>query len=100
MKKDIDFGSLLDIVKESGYSRLPVYEEEVDKILGILYVKDLIGHTQQGPDFDWNSLIRTNMLYIPENKKIDDLLRDFSDQTTAHGHRCGRVWRYPWHRYP
>ncbi|MBK8850172.1 MAG: CBS domain-containing protein [Saprospiraceae bacterium] len=77
VEKDIDFGSLLDIVKESGYSRLPVYEEEVDKILGILYVKDLIGHTQQGPDFDWNSLIRTNMLYIPENKKIDDLLRDF-----------------------
>ncbi len=77
VEKDINFISLLDIVKESGYSRLPVYEEEVDKILGILYVKDLIGHTQQGPDFDWNSLIRTNMLYIPENKKIDDLLRDF-----------------------
>ncbi len=77
VEKDIDFTSLLDIVKESGYSRLPVYEEDVDKILGILYVKDLIGLTNEGPDFKWNELIRTNMLYIPETKKIDDLLRDF-----------------------
>ncbi len=77
VEKEIDFTSLLDIVKESGYSRLPVYEEDVDKILGILYVKDLIGLTNEGPDFKWNELIRTNMLYIPETKKIDDLLRDF-----------------------
>lgn len=77
VEKDIDFTSLLDIVKESGYSRLPVYEEDVDKILGILYVKDLIGLTNEGSDFKWNELIRTNMLYIPETKKIDDLLRDF-----------------------
>jgi gliding motility-associated protein GldE len=77
VEKDIDFTSLLDIVKESGYSRLPVYEEDVDKILGILYVKDLIGLTNEGPDFKWNDLVRTNMLYIPETKKIDDLLRDF-----------------------
>lgn len=77
VEKDIDFSSLLNIIRESGYSRLPVYEEDVDKILGILYVKDLIGLTNEGADFAWNDLIRTNMLYIPETKKIDDLLRDF-----------------------
>ncbi|HRD06257.1 MAG: gliding motility-associated protein GldE [Saprospiraceae bacterium] len=77
VEKDIDFTSLLNIIRESGYSRLPVYEEDVDKILGILYVKDLIGLTNEGADFAWNDLIRTNMLYIPETKKIDDLLRDF-----------------------
>lgn len=77
VEKETDFNSLLKIVRESGYSRLPVYDEELDKILGILYVKDLIGFTHENQAFQWNHLIRTNMLYIPETKKIDDLLRDF-----------------------
>ncbi|MBK8700730.1 MAG: gliding motility-associated protein GldE [Saprospiraceae bacterium] len=77
VEKETGFEDLLKIVNESGYSRLPIYDEDFDNILGILYVKDLVGHTRELDGFDWNSLIRTNMLYIPETKKIDDLLRDF-----------------------
>lgn len=77
IEKDIDFNQLLEIVRESGYSRLPVYDDDFDNIIGILYVKDLIGHTDESVSFHWQQFIRTNMLYVPETKKIDDLLRDF-----------------------
>lgn len=73
----IQFNELVKIALESGYSRLPVYEEDFDNIKGILYVKDLIGLTNEKTTFDWSSLVRSNLLYIPETKKIDDLLRDF-----------------------
>ncbi|HPQ22551.1 MAG TPA: transporter associated domain-containing protein, partial [Saprospiraceae bacterium] len=56
---------------------LPVYEEDFDKVIGILYVKDLLGYTVEGKDFDWLKLIRDQVLYVPESKKIDDLLREF-----------------------
>ena len=77
VEKETNFVDLITIVIESGYSRLPVYDEEFDNIIGILYVKDLVGHIHESKDFQWQQLIRTNMLYIPEMKKIDDLLRDF-----------------------
>ncbi|GJM31772.1 MAG: hypothetical protein DHS20C18_07730 [Saprospiraceae bacterium] len=74
------FQDLLTLVKESGLSRIPVYETDFDNITGILYVKDLLGKLQHGPDFEWQSLIRTNVLFVPEAKKIDDLLREFQKQ--------------------
>lgn len=77
VEKDVNFDELLKIVNESGYSRLPVYEDDFDKIIGILYVKDLIGYTNESSAFNWFQLVRSNLLFIPETKKIDDLLRDF-----------------------
>lgn len=77
IENDINFAELLETVRESGYSRLPVYEDDFDNIIGILYVKDLIGHTEESNTYNWQQFIRTNMLYVPETKKIDDLLRDF-----------------------
>ncbi len=74
------YRELLDIARQSGYSRIPVYEEDLDNIIGILYVKDLLGHLNESDDFTWNSLIRNQVMYIPESKKIDDLLRDFQQQ--------------------
>jgi len=62
------FKEVMKTVKESGYSRLPVYKEELDNIVGILYVKDLLAHTD---------LIRSSVLFVPESKKIDELLREF-----------------------
>jgi CBS domain containing-hemolysin-like protein len=56
---------------------MPVYEEDFDKILGILYIKDLIGHSKENKNFEWQKLVRTNVLYVPELKKIDELLREF-----------------------
>lgn len=75
-----DYMSLMTIVKESGYSRLPVFEEDFDTIKGILYVKDLLGHTQEEGDFQWQNLIRDQILYVPESKKIDELLREFQQK--------------------
>ncbi|MEM6378195.1 MAG: gliding motility-associated protein GldE [Bacteroidota bacterium] len=76
----IDFHELLSIVRSSGYSRIPVYDEEFDNVTGILYAKDLLGHLNEDKAFEWQHLIRTNMLYVPEAKKIDDLLKDFQKQ--------------------
>lgn len=77
---DTDFKELMNIVKENGYSRLPVYEEDFDELKGILYVKDLLGLTSEGNDFKWQKLIRDKILYVPESKKIDDLLREFQNE--------------------
>lgn len=72
-----DFADMLTVVRSSGFSRLPVFDESVDQIKGILYVKDLLGHTNEAPTFHWNSLIRDNVVYVPETKKIDELLKEF-----------------------
>jgi len=71
------FEEVIQIVKENGYSRLPIYIEDFDKITGILYAKDLIGHLDKGNEFEWQNLIRSNLLYVPETRKIHDLLNDF-----------------------
>lgn len=76
----INYHELLAVVRESGYSRIPVYDEDFDKIIGLLYVKDLLGHINQKEDFHWQQLIRTNVLFVPEAKKIDDLLREFQKE--------------------
>lgn len=73
----LTFSELLKLVRESGYSRLPVYENDLDNIKGILYVKDLIGNFKEGDDIDWRQLVRTNVLFVPESKKISDMLKDF-----------------------
>jgi putative hemolysin len=75
---DWDFKQLIDYVKEVGYSRLPVYKETLDNITGVLHIKDLLEHINQGPDFGWQSLVR-KPLFVPENKKIDDLLREIQE---------------------
>jgi len=74
------YRELLRIVRESGYSRIPVYDNDFDNVTGILYVKDLIGNLNEGDNFEWQELIRTDVMYIPEAKKIDDLLKDFQAQ--------------------
>ncbi|MBK7231053.1 MAG: gliding motility-associated protein GldE [Saprospiraceae bacterium] len=71
------FEEVLQIVKENGYSRFPIYIEDFDKITGILYAKDLISHLDKGNEFEWQNLIRSNLLYVPETRKIHDLLNDF-----------------------
>lgn len=79
---NMNFESLMTVVKDSGYSRLPVYEENFDSIKGMLYAKDLLGHTQESIDFRWQELIRETILYVPESKKIDELLREFQSKRT------------------
>jgi putative hemolysin len=74
----LSLDEMLEVVKEAGYSRLPVYEEQLDNIKGILYVKDLIGYIDAAqPQHLWPELVRKEVLYVPEARKINDLLKDF-----------------------
>ncbi len=68
---------LPEIIKK-GYSRIPVYKDSIDNVIGILYVKDLLPYINT-PSFDWISLLRAPY-FVPENKKLDDLLNDFKDK--------------------
>ena len=63
---------------ESGYSRIPVYDEDLDNIKGALYVKDLLPHIACGDEFGRQQLLR-KINFVPKHKKIDDLLRDFQE---------------------
>ncbi len=74
---DADFLTLRREVIECGYSRIPVYEQSLDNIRGLLYVKDLLSHIdEENPAFDWRQLIR-KAYFVPESKKINDLLEEF-----------------------
>lgn len=72
-----DFKGLLAAVRESGFSRLPVYDQDLDNLTGILYVKDLVPHLDKNAKFEWQSLIRTNVLMVPESKRVSELLAEF-----------------------
>jgi CBS domain containing-hemolysin-like protein len=63
------------MILEAGYSRMPVYQETFDQIVGILYIKDLLPFLNE-ENFEWQNLVR-KPYFIPENKKIDDLLKEF-----------------------
>ena len=80
MDSTTDYEELLKVARESGFSRLPIYNEDFDHVAGILYVKDLLGHLEEGKDYHWQSHVRTNVLYVPESKKIDALLKEFQEQ--------------------
>lgn len=73
------FKKLISLVVDSGYSRIPVYNQDLDNIKGILYIKDLIPFLGKPDSFNWQSLLRPPY-YVPETKKINDLLKEF--QTT------------------
>lgn len=73
--RELSFKQLLAAIVDSGFSRMPVYEETVDRVVGTLYIKDVLPHINEA-DFDWRSLLR-EPYFVPENKKLDDLLKEF-----------------------
>jgi len=79
MNTEDSYGHVLKVILENGYSRLPVYEESLDQVKGILYIKDLLKHLNAPEDFKWTNLIR-DPFFVPENKKIDDLLKEFQER--------------------
>jgi gliding motility-associated protein GldE len=72
------YEEVLKCVVDNNYSRIPVYQDTQDNIRGILYIKDLLPHLSKGNNFKWQSLIRPPY-FVPETKKIDDLLREFQE---------------------
>ncbi len=70
------YKKLLEELTTSGFSRVPIYKEKLDNIVGVLYAKDLLPHLNENDNFNWQSIIRPPF-YVPENKKLDDLLREF-----------------------
>lgn len=70
------YAKIMNLITETGFSRIPVYSETFDNIKGILYIKDILPHIHKGATFRWQSIIRPPF-YVPETKKIDDLLEDF-----------------------
>ena len=78
--KNESFENVVSLVIESGFSRFPVFEEEIDSIVGLLYVKDLLKFMKSGDTNNWQKLIRTNLIFVPESKKINELLREFQSK--------------------
>jgi gliding motility-associated protein GldE len=76
LDREATFAEVRETVVRSGFSRIPVYEENLDDIKGVLYVKDLLPHLGEGDEFGWQQLLRP-AYFVPEHKKINDLLEDF-----------------------
>jgi gliding motility-associated protein GldE len=77
---ELTFHQLIDQINKCGYSRLPVYADTIDKVEGILFVKDILPYLSNDEHFHWQELIRKDVLFIIENKKIDTLLKDFQEK--------------------
>ncbi len=76
--REIGFKQLLASIVDSGFSRVPVYEETLDRVVGMLHIKDVLPHIHQ-EDFAWHELLR-DPYFVPENKKLDDLLKEFQHE--------------------
>lgn len=75
------YKDILSTVKRSGFSRYPVYDDDLDNIIGLLYSKDLLEFLDADSSFDWKTQIeKDDVVYVPESKKIDDLLRFFQKE--------------------
>jgi len=72
------FSEFIPMIIESGFSRVPIYNDNLDNIVGVLYIKDLLPYLEKGNEFNWQSLLRP-AFFVPENKKIDDLLKEFKE---------------------
>jgi magnesium and cobalt exporter, CNNM family len=72
------YEDVIDKIVKKGFSRNPVYNENIDEIIGVLYAKDLLPYLNE-KNFEWQKLIR-DPYFVPENKKLDDLLKEFQDK--------------------
>ncbi|MDB4108151.1 gliding motility-associated protein GldE [Flavobacteriaceae bacterium] len=78
LDQSIEYSKIIPEIIKHGYSRIPVYNESIDAVVGILYVKDLLPHLQK-KQFDWTTLLRAPF-FVPENKKLDDLMVEFQEK--------------------
>ena len=78
LSSNLSLDKVLPRLIDNGFSRIPVFENQLDNIIGILYVKDLLSHIK-GKNFNWISILRP-AYFVPENKKLDDLLKEFKSK--------------------
>lgn len=76
----LSYNDVINVVLKSGFSRIPVYKETLDSISGILYIKDLLLFSDSNKINGWQKLIRKPVFFVPENKRINDLLQEFRDK--------------------
>jgi putative hemolysin len=76
---ETDFHELMDQINKTGYSRIPIYKETVDKIEGVLYIKDLLPFVDKDENFLWQNLMRP-AFFVPESKRVDALFKDFQEK--------------------
>ena len=79
IEQNLLFEKVIELVVNSGFSRIPVFKESFDMVEGILYVKDLIPYIEKHQDFKWQDLIRS-AYFVPETKMISDLLKEFQER--------------------
>ena len=76
---ELHFHELMDKINKTGFSRIPIYEDTIDTVVGILYIKDLLPFINEDEHFNWRKYIKTPY-FIPESKKINDLLKSFQQK--------------------
>ena len=74
----LPFHEVVNVILKSGYSRIPIYEKDIDQIKGILYIKDLLPHFDN-KNYSWENVVR-EPFFVPESKKIDDLLKEIKER--------------------
>lgn len=94
---DTDFHELMDQINKTGYSRIPIYRETIDKIEGVLYIKDLLPFVDNDEKFQWQAMLRP-AFFVPESKRVDSLFKDFQEKRVhiaivvdEYGGTCGLV---------
>ncbi|RXJ52216.1 gliding motility-associated protein GldE [Gelidibacter gilvus] len=78
LNKELKYSEIIPEIIKNGYSRIPIYKETIDSVVGILYVKDLLPYIDR-KQFDWTALLR-DPFFVPENKKLDDLMAEFQEK--------------------
>lgn len=96
LSDDTPFAQVLSEIVRIGYSRIPVYHDNLDNIIGVIYIKDLLPYIDK-PDFNWTTVMR-KAFFVPENKKLDDLLGEFQEKkihlavvVDEYGGTCGII---------
>ena len=96
LSEDTPFSEVLSEIIKIGYSRIPVYRENLDNITGVIYIKDLLPYIEK-TDFEWTKVMR-KAFFVPENKKLDDLLSEFQEKkihlavvVDEYGGTCGII---------
>ena len=96
LSEETPFSEVLSEIVKIGYSRIPVYRENLDNITGVIYIKDLLPYIEK-TDFEWTKVMR-KAFFVPENKKLDDLLSEFQEKkihlavvVDEYGGTCGII---------